>query len=78
MAHELERRPGTLFTASGANERLRAAAREATSRLGGACDVCRIGPPIRKACVVTAGIALCRDCADARRLDRIHTRIHRR
>ena len=66
----MERRPGIT------NDRfsrtvLSDETRVALQRLGAPCEDCRIGIPSRRAVVVVDHRALCSDCRDARRFDRI-------
>ena len=76
----MERRPAP--TADAFNAAVPQGTRAAIDRLGGECDRCHIGPPIRRAVTVVmkAGVpqALCEDCQQLRRLDRIADHIHGR
>lgn len=59
------------------------ATRDALKKLGGLCDGCGIGSVARRATLVTtnmagARVALCDDCRDELRMNRIAAHIHRR
>jgi hypothetical protein len=49
----------------------------ALRRIGGLCERCAIALPERRATAIVCGRALCRDCRDEHRMDKIAAWIHR-
>jgi hypothetical protein len=56
------------------NMRVSDAMLDALKRIGGRCDRCHIGPPVRRATGIIGGLALCSDCRDEHRMNQIHVR----